>query len=157
MARGVEVTEELPDTRLRQALFGEVRKMFPSTGSAVSLWLRGYTDDWGIHSGTVELRFYQWLVDDVLRLRARYRFYLQTAADAYDDHFYVPPAQRAQFVLREERTQDSDLADFTSHMLGLQFTWHVHPRHAITVGGDYVLRSDGIDQILGVINYRWDF
>ena len=81
-------------------------------------------------------------------MRVRYRFYVQTAADDFDDHF------------REEkshRTQDSDLGDFDSHSLGLRFDWYVTPDLRLNIGGDYILRSDGIDQILGEFGASWSF
>jgi Protein of unknown function (DUF3570) len=157
LARGVEVAEELPDTRLRIALFGEVRKIFPSTGTAVGLGGRFYTDSWGIVSGAVELKLFQWIVPDLLRVRVRYRYYLQTAADDYDDHFYVPPAQRANFIATQDRTQDSDLGDYDSHTLGLKVVVHLTDSITLDTALDYVLRSDGIDQLLVSGGVRWDF
>lgn len=155
-ARGVEVAEELPDTRLRHALFAEIRKYFEG-GTSISLWGRFYADDWGVVSATFEVRAYQWIVDDVLRLRVRYRYYVQSAADDFDEHFYVPPAQRAAFVATAERTQDSDLGDFDSHGVGIQLVWRFYGRNQLTLGGDYVLRSDGIDQLTGIIGYQLEF
>lgn len=156
LARGVEITEELPDTRLRHALYGQLRKYF-STGTALSVGGRFYADDWGILSATLELGVHQWLIQDVLRARLRYRYYVQTAADAFDRRLFVPPAQRANFVATRERTQDSDLGDFDAHAVGLQFTWRIVPGHQLTLGGEYVLRSDGIDQIVGLLAYRIEF
>ncbi|MEZ6187156.1 MAG: DUF3570 domain-containing protein [Planctomycetota bacterium] len=143
------VAEELPDTRIRVALYGELRKYF-SSGTALSFRGRFYQDSWGIFSVAPEVRVYQWIVDDVFRVRFRYRFYLQTAADDYSERFFVSPSARPTDVLDPgtERTQDSDLGDFTSHTLGLKFTIHATDSVRFDLAGDYVLREDGIDQIL---------
>lgn len=155
-ARGVETNEELPDSRLRHALYGEVRKYF-DTGTAIGFGGRFYADSWGIVSQAVELRVYQWIVPDVLRVRARYRFYVQTAADDYEERFLVPPAQRAAFIASEDRTQDSDLGAFSSHTVGLRVDWQVFTNHHLDVSVDYVLRSDGLDQLLLGLGWRWEF
>lgn len=151
--------EELPDTRLRSALFGEVRKSFSEIGTAVGVGSRLYMDSWGIASASLELKLYQWLIDDVLRARLRYRFYTQSAADDYEERFYVPLNQRSNNPLRprRERTQDSDLSAFSSHTIGLKFVVLLSDRIALDVGGDYVLRSDGIDQLLFSLGLRWEF
>lgn len=155
-ARGVEVAEELPDTRLRHALFYEVRKYF-DTGTALGLGGRSYADSWGILSQAVELRVYQWLIQDVLRVRARYRFYIQDGADDFQRHFRVPPGARAAFVATQDRTQDSDLGPFDSHTMGLKLDWHVGGGHHLDLSFDYVLRSDGLDQVLVGFGWRWEF
>jgi hypothetical protein len=155
-ARGIEVAEELPDTRIRHALYGEVRKYF-DTGTAIGVGGRSYADSWGIFSQAVELRVYQWLVKDVLRVRARYRFYIQSAADDYDEHFVVPPGATAAFVATQDRTQDSDLGAFSSHTVGLRVDWQVVAAHHLDLSVDYVLRSDGLDQVLFGFGWRWEF
>lgn len=155
-ARGIEVNEELPDTRLRHAIYGEIRKSF-DTGTAIGVGGRFYADSWGIVSEALELRVYQWIVEDVLRVRARYRFYNQSAANAYDDHFRIPPFATAEFVQEADRTQDSDLGAFQSHTLGLKVDWQVVTAHHVDMSIDYVLRSDGLDQILFALGYRWEF
>lgn len=156
---GVSIeAEQLPDTRTRNAIFGEVRKYF-STGTSVGIGARFYADTWGIVAGTLELKLSQWIVPKVLRARLRYRFYSQTAADDYEERFYVPSSQRSSDPLQpnQDRTQDSDLGDFTSHTIGLHLTWQVGRNVGLTFGGDYILRSDGIDQILGIVGVKFDF
>jgi hypothetical protein len=162
-ARGVEIAEELPDTRLRHALYGRARMIF-ETGTAVELGLRLYSDSWGIASGTVELRLYQWIVDKTLSVRLRYRYYKQSAADDYEEHFNVRPTERAAFIASEDRTQDADLGDFSSNTVGIKLNWYVlqgDPVESLglsfNVSFDYVLRSDGIDQILVAFGAKVDF
>ena len=143
-ARGTETAEVLPDTRVRTALFGRVRG-FVSEGRAWELGGRIYSDDWGITSFAFEPRWYQTLSPGKLDGMIRYRFYTQTAADDYSEHF---------FATEEFMTQDSDLADLDSHTLGGRLIWHTDGGDSISVGLDTVLRSDGLDQILA--SFAWE-
>ena len=146
-AAGREVTEELPDTRIRGAVFGRVRHSLSPINS-VELGSRLYTDSWGITSGTLEPRWYHWLSKDKLLLRTRYRAYLQTEADAYSDQFKTE---------LPERTQDSDLSGFNSHTIGSMLRYTPDEVNAWEFGLDYVFRSDGLDQFLGRIAYKRKF
>ncbi len=146
-AAGREVTEELPDSRLRGAVFGRVRRSLPS-GSAAELGGRLYADDWGIAGVSVEPRFYHWLVEDAVKMRLRYRFYSQTAADDYKEHFLSEPSLR---------TQDSDLADFQSNTAGIQLEFFRSDQVKYDVSVDFVKPSDGLDQLLGSFGYRRPF
>lgn len=143
-ARGVEITEELPDQRLRLALFGKVRTSL-APGRAIELGGRIYGDDWGIVSVAIEPRWYQTITPGVLDGMLRYRYYTQTEADDFSDSFTM---------IDEFRTQDSDLAALDSHTLGGRLTWHITSDDSLTGGLDYVLRSDGLDQILAT--FAWE-
>ncbi len=146
-ARGREITEELPDTRTRLALFGRLRGLVHPRYS-LEIGGRVYSDSWGINSLTLEPRIYYWLKPDVTRLRLRYRYYTQTEADDFDDHF---------FEETPERTQDSDLGGFDSHTLGLGVLWFLSDRWSLEVSGDYVKRDDGLDQILFLTAFQYSF
>ena len=148
-AIGMIYPEELPDTRTRGSIFGRVRTSL-SPATAIEIGGRLYADSWGIASVTIEPRLYQWLIEDKLSARLRYRFYAQTAADDYSAHFYMedPP---------EFMTQDSDLGDFTANGAGIKFSWYVSETLRFDVSGDYILRSDGIDQVLGAVGFNWSF
>lgn len=149
-ARGTEIAERLPDTRTRIALHGRLRRSF-TDHTAGEIGGRLYTDTWGITSVALEPRLYQWWVPDKLRARMRYRYYTQTAADDYREHFFPADATR-QYL-----TQDSDLGKFNSHTLGLGLTWFTSPNTHWSFGADYVSRDDGIDQYYASIGYTWDF
>jgi len=149
MANGVEITEELPDTRTRGALFGRVRTSL-GRGKAWELGGRLYADSWGINSLTVEPRYYFMLGDFEWRLR--YRLYTQTAADDFQEHVYPPfPADD------EYRTQDSDLAAFDAHTLGAKWTWFAERDVAYDLSLDYTMRSDGLDQFFASVGWNWSF
>ncbi len=140
-AKGQEVSEVLPDSRIRAAVHSRIRRQYGSSTS-VEIGGRLYADDWGIMSIALEPKVYHWLVQDKLLGRARYRFYTQTAADDYEEQFTV-----AADSGREFRTQDSDLGDFNSHTIGFGLTWTYDEDTSLQFTGDHVLRSDGIDHI----------
>lgn len=145
-ARGFEVTENLPDSRVRAALFGKVRR---SLGSGRSFQLGGrlYYDDWGITALSIQPMYVKLLGADTL-WELRYRYYTQTAADAYDSQF---------LTVEDERTQDSDLASFDSHMFGTHFVWKTGKSSSWDAGIDYLVRSDGLDHIFATVGWKWSF
>ena len=144
---GREVTEELDDNRIRFAAFGRVRHSI-SVDHAVELGGRLYADSWGITSLAIEPRWITWITPDSLRLRLRYRLYVQTEADDYQEHFTTEPSLR---------TQDSDLAAFTAQTAGALLTWILDENHEADFGVDYILRSDDLNQILARVAYRKKF
>jgi len=81
-------------------------------------------------------------------MRLRYRFYVQTEADDFQDRF----TEETRF-----RTQDSDLAGFSAHTVGTKFTWHPTIDSSFGIGLDYVVRSDGLDQVLGSVGWTRTF
>jgi len=150
-ASGIEVTEELPDTRIRAAVRPRARRWL-SERSAFEIGGRLYGDDWGIYSVSLEPRYLYELVDDRLRMRLRYRYYTQTEADDFGDSFL------AADPTPEFRTQDSELGAFDSHTVGVRFdafasdgapTWYLDL--------NYAMRSDGIDHVYAGIGYRFGF
>lgn len=145
LARGFEITEELPDQRLRVALYGRARHLL-SNGQALELGGRLYQDDWGIQAFHVEPR---WIVDlsEDWMLQLRYRFYDQTGADAWARSFTDQP---------EERTQDSDLAPFDSQLYGARLFWFSGATRW-DFGLDWLSRSDGLDHAFVSVGWSWNF
>jgi hypothetical protein len=134
---GFEFTEELPGDRTRVALFGRVRHLVTERFAA-EFGARLYGDDWGIFGWTLEPRLYAWLIKDRLRLRLRYRYYEQSEADFYEAHFTT---------LESLRTQDSDLAAFDAHTLGVRLDGYGPGSWTWDVGVDFTDRSDELDQV----------
>ncbi len=147
MARGLEITEELPEDRLRTAVFGRVRRRL-GEGRAIELGGRIYDDDWDITSFTLEPSWYETLIDDTLILQVRYRFYSQSESKYFQDSFTTT---------EEFRTQDSDLGDFDAHGLGAKFTWFRSQNSTLDLGFDYNVRSDGLDYFFGSFGWSWTF
>jgi hypothetical protein len=147
MARGLEVTEELPGQRWRGSLQGRIRRQLWS-GTALELGGRYYADDWGLSAITAEPALYQRIFTDALQLRLRYRFTAQEATRYYQDHFVN---------VGRYRTQDSDLADWNAHTAGARFEWSITESLRVDVGGDVGWRSDGIDPLFGSVGFRKEF
>lgn len=133
-APGREVIEELPDLRIRLALYGDLRWLLSDVG-AFSLGGRVYADDWGILGLTLQPGYSFWLVPDKHRLEIYLRLYTQTAADAYAESFTDETS---------ERTQDSDLGDFSALGLGGRWLYHWSDRTSISFGMEYTFRSDDL-------------
>lgn len=136
-ARGVEITEELPGSRTRAALFGRVRYAV-ELGTALELGGRLYTDTWDVHSITLEPRILHSLGERAM-VGASYRLYAQTEADDFDDEFLLADPTP------EHRTQNSALGRFNSNTFGLQFNWAASQASSWRLGLDYTTRSDGLD------------
>jgi len=108
----VYLFESRPDTRRKQALYGELKKYL--SGKVLSLSYRYMTDDWGIDSNTVEARF-RWPFQTGMYLEPTLRFYTQTAADFYK--LSLPLGQ----PLPRFASADYRLSDFNATTVGLKF------------------------------------
>jgi len=149
-AQGIEFTEELPDTRIRGAVQYRARH-FLDPGRAVELSGRVYGDDWGLYSFAVEPRYYMPL-SDRLAVRLRYRYYNQTEADDFEEHYFGTTASD----LPEFRTQDAELGAFDSHGFGVRLDLAPRARHHWYLDLNYQLRSDDLDGIFASVGYSLD-
>ncbi len=141
-----EIGEKLPDTRLRGSLFGRARySLVP--GTALELGGRLYLDSWGIFGVTVEPSVHHWIGESI-GFDLGYRFYTQTAADDFDDHFTSR---------KSHRTQDSDLADFDAHGIHGTVIWQPLETLGLDLDVGYTFREDGIDQLALSIGIRKSF
>lgn len=148
-AAGFELAEEVPDQRTRTVLFGRARRLL-SPGNALELGGRVYNDDWGITAFDIMPRWIHSFGQGRHVWEVRYRFYTQGEADFYQrDIFTNPPPA--------ERSQDSDLGDFDSHTLGTTWTWNRTESTRLTFSIDYSMRSDDLDNLYGLVGYRWQF
>lgn len=108
-AGGRILLENHPLRRSRAALFLKANRYF-KTQTALNLEYRFYLDDWGVHSNTLAFAYHQYFSDKV-RIRYRYRYYDQSAAD-----FYRPSYPTAQTFM----TSDYKLEKFTAHLFGVK-------------------------------------
>lgn len=133
---GTEVTEELPGTRLRHALYGRLRHLLVGD-LAVEPGVVLYADDWGVLAASPELRASWEIAPGVLILQPSYRFHWQREVDYFTG--------RSETSVPEYRTQDSDLSSFTSHSLGLKLVFPditiFGASTELELGGDYTFRS----------------
>lgn len=72
--------ESRPGTRDKQSLYGLLKRDFD--GDVLEASYRYMTDDWGVDSHTIELR-YRWNFGTARYFQPHVRFYQQTAADFY--------------------------------------------------------------------------
>ncbi|RMH01866.1 MAG: DUF3570 domain-containing protein [Planctomycetota bacterium] len=150
--RGIETNEELPDTRLRTALYGRVRQLL-SDRTSLELGGRFYRDDWGILAWDLDPRLTRELAADRLLGWLHYRYYDQNGADAYSDHFHGATAAAAP----RYRTQDPELGPFHSQTVGLGLTWWGGAAWDFSLSLDVIFRSDGLDHYLAGFGWTWRF
>lgn len=149
--RGYEAAEELPDSRVRNALYGRIDKYLDweeAPDSSVGVGTRIYADDWGVLAWDIEPRWRQWLVEEVLMLELRYRLYLQSEADDYEDIFSS---------LTSERTSDPDLAAFVSNTFGTTLTWNITENMAFDLTFDLMVRDDDLNAYWGSLGWHLTF
>ncbi len=112
-----EPQEHIPDTRSRGALSARYNRFFPRLRGAVQASVRGYSDTWGVSSGTAELAYSQYAGDSFL-LRVRARVYQQTAATFFKDaFFYLTESSAGEYF-----TGDRELAPVRNVMVGAKMT-----------------------------------
>lgn len=103
------VPEVNPGQRLRHAIAVSGRHALGDDLSAGALY-RFYLDDWGVLSHTIQLDV-AFLPGEHTALSARYRFYLQGAADHYRAIYLAPQP----FVV-----SDKELSPLSSHRISLE-------------------------------------
>lgn len=152
VAAGTEVQEILPDSRFRNSVFGRIRHLLWAD-LAVEPGAGFYFDDWGATAFNLEMQAYWEAVPNDLIVKVGYRFHSQTEVD----DFVADTAS----VIPEFRTQDSDLADFTSHGFGLKLilphATFIGENHELEIGFDYTMRSDDLDAFGFTMGYQWRY
>jgi hypothetical protein len=110
--------ESRPDTRDKQSFFGLIKRDLG--GDVLEASYRYMTDDWGVDSHTLEMR-YRWNLAESRYLQPHVRFYQQTAADFYRTVLFdgQPVPQHA--------TADYRLGELDAITFGLKFG-HDTPR-----------------------------
>ena len=152
VAAGTEVEEVLPDSRLRNAFHARVRHLLWDD-LAVEPGAGLYFDDWGATAWNFELNVYWEAIPNALIVRPSYRFHGQSEVDYFVDD--------GASSIPEFRTQDSDLADFTSHSYGLKLLFpHVRifgQDQELEIGFEYTMRSDDLDAVSFTFGWQWRF
>jgi hypothetical protein len=124
----VDAQESVPLTRDRGSGYIRLNIAVPVIHGAISLFLRGYSDSWGVDAGSVEAMYHQYLGKRVL-FRLRGRAYQQTGAIFFrdaEDYQNVGPVG-AYF------TGDRELSPFRTVMAGGKLSYLVssHDGHPI--------------------------
>lgn len=120
--------ESRPDSRLKHALYGQVRRYFG--GHTVDLSYRYFRDDWGITAHTVDL-FYRLPFGATKSLQPRIRWYHQGEADFYRA-FLVDGNSLPRYASADYR-----LAKFDALTLGLAYAFSLGAGSHVTIGAEY--------------------
>jgi hypothetical protein len=141
---GVDAQESSPFVRGRLALFARLRLAFPRAHGALGVDLRGYSDTWGVDSGTVEMSYHQYLGQKIL-FRLRARAYQQTKAVFFEDAIdYANFGATGAFF-----TGDRELSPLRNELVGAKMSYLAVADDAGLVWGlfdeiDFHLRAEGI-------------
>lgn len=112
-----EPQEHMPDSRARLALSARLNRYLPRLRSAIFVEGRGYSDTWGVTSGTVEMAYSQYLGKSLL-FRFRGRIYQQSAATFFKDAFFYETESTAGAYF----TGDRELAPVRNVLVGGKLT-----------------------------------
>lgn len=112
-----EPQENMPDSRARVALSARLNRYIKTLRSAVYFEGRGYSDTWGVTSGTVEMAYSQYAGKSLL-FRLRARLYQQSAATFFKDAFFYETESTAGAYF----TGDRELAPVRNILVGAKLT-----------------------------------
>jgi hypothetical protein len=120
--------ESRPDQRLRQNLFGQLKRHL--FGGVLSGSYRYYWDDWGVHAHTVD-GSYRWNISDTLYLRPRFRFHHQSAADFYRRELL------ADEPLPVHASADYRVGELSAYTSGAKIGWRVADEQEVSLRVEY--------------------
>lgn len=129
------VYENRPDTRSKHALYAGTKWWFD--GDILNLSYRYMTDDWGIDSHTVDLR-YRFDIGNDSHIEPHLRYYTQTAADFYQRALLSTDA------LPEFVSADYRLGEMTGTTLGVQYGTRIG-RGEFRVRAEYYVQSGSVE------------
>ncbi len=132
--------EKRPRDRTRQSLL--VRWSHQFENDVLRLSYRYYTDDWGVDSHTLDVR-YRFELADGDYLEPHLRYYTQGAADFY--HTSLIDGQSYDFASADYR-----LADMVTTTLGLKYGWALSDRSEFSVRAELMKQSADPSQVIGV-------
>lgn len=145
--RSVEAQENMPSVRGRAALTARINRFLPDLRGAIHASLRGYSDTWGVNSGTAELAYSQYAGSLLFRFRAR--VYQQTPARFFKDAFYYQTEGEAG----EYFTGDRELGKLRHVITGAKMSyikvgeqgesvWGVFDQVRLNLKGDILLLTE---------------
>jgi hypothetical protein len=108
---GYQFAQEVyPNTRTSDAASIRLKYFLPWRATVGGSY-RYFTDDWGIDAHTAQLTYTHVLHDDWF-FDLKYRYYVQTQADFYEDLFLAPSQDEKDY-----RARDKELSDFNNQTL----------------------------------------
>lgn len=158
--------EKRPDTRTKHSLYGELKHFL--AGDVLGLSYRFYSDDWGLVSHTVDLR-YRWNIDAHNYLQPRFRWYKQSGADFF--HYFLVSGD----ALPSSASADPRLAEYDATTVGLKYghrfsdhsEWNIRAEYYQQQGTDHPANAIGLQKGLDLFpettaaivqlgyTYRW--
>ena len=126
------VFEGRPDERQKHSLYGSVKHHF--TNDIAEASYRFYTDDWGIDSHTLDLKYRKNLGKERY-LEPHLRLYQQSEADFYRHSLTGIPSS-GDFASADYR-----LGDFTATTLGLKYGMKFKNGNDFSIRGEYYLQT----------------
>ncbi|GAA4899272.1 DUF3570 domain-containing protein [Ferrimonas pelagia] len=127
-----QLYESRPDQRSKHALFWQTK--IHLGGPVLDTSYRLMTDDWGIDSHTLDLRF-DYRFDKGHYLEPHLRYYRQSAADFYRP-FLLEGASRPQYA-----TADYRLAEMTTYTVGLKYGFPVGRSQQASLRLEYYVQT----------------
>lgn len=118
--------ETHPLQRNRVSWLGSLRWHIPKGKTTLEPRYRFYTDDWGVQAHSIDMRAH-FRVLPHLRLRLRYRFYIQDEASFWRDDMGYQESTQPCTPERPEACASADpkLNDWYSHTPGIQLTYEL--------------------------------
>lgn len=124
--------EERPDERARHALYWRTLHHFSE--DVIDFSYRYYSDDWGIRSHTVDMR-YRYELGGGHYLQPHLRWYQQSAADFY--HYKLDEG-----AIPEYASADYRLGNMTSNTLGVKYGLAFSEEKELSVRLEFMSQSD---------------
>ena len=139
------IYENRPDTRTKQALYGQLRRYLG--GHTVDLSYRYFWDDWGITSHTVDF-YFKWNFKGGQALQPHVRWYHQNQADFYRTYL-VDGDPMPQNVSADYR-----LATYDGLTLGLQYSFPVAEGSRLSLSAEHYSQTGDRSppEAIGVLN-----
>ncbi|MDH5611965.1 MAG: DUF3570 domain-containing protein [Gammaproteobacteria bacterium] len=132
------VFEKRPDSRQKSSLF--LKAVHHLDEDVINASYRYYSDDWGIKSHTLDLKYRYELAASYLQPHVRY--YSQSAADFYRHNLVLgTDINTAGDVLVDYASHDYRLAESTTTTLGLKYGIPMDDNSEFSVRGELITQS----------------
>lgn len=128
-----QLFENRPDSRSRQSLYGEYKKMF-SNKDIFTASYRFMTDDWGIDSNTFDFT-YRFRLKEGYFIEPHLRWYQQSEADFY--RYFLRDSE----PVPAEATADYRLGEMDATTVGVKFGKQINDRHIWSVRLEQYVQS----------------
>lgn len=135
----IYIYEQRPDSRTKHAFFWQTKYMLEG-GDVIDGSYRFMTDDWGITSHTLDLK-YHWQFDHAY-LEPHLRYYMQSEADFYRRYIFQNEydAVTGKSTL-ENASADYRLGDLTGTTLGVKYARQFNQQE-FSIRAEYMIQSN---------------